>query len=160
MEQDEIDFVKEHVGMNRFARGFRKYHEADKVFYLRSMQNILDVSEKPFVERLDVLNQINKDIRASEHTVDDNGIATEHFVANLLLRNVEPLMRVFAQDQSALNRAIVAIHVSLGQRQLADRFRDPFTDEPYEVQKVEGRFSVSTTMLPRPFRVPDFTSEE
>jgi len=165
LERDEFDFVVRQVGTNKFMRGFKKYHEADKAFYLRSMQQILDVSEKPFIERRDVLNQIDADLRAAKDTYDDTGIATDYFVAHLLFRNVEPLMRVFAQDQSALNRAIVAMHRSLGLDSPEGQgntgsFRDPFTGEPYTVRKVEGLWSVEATMLPRSFRMPDFTSNE
>lgn len=140
-------------------RGFTKYREADEVFYLRSMQKVLDVSNKPFVKRLDVLNQINKGMTDKEDTFDENGISTEHFVAYLLLKDVDRLMRIFAQDQSALNRALVVILRSLGQSN-TDNYRDPFTDEPYKVQKVDGLLSISATRLLRPFRVPIFMDKE
>ena len=83
----------------------------------------------------------------------------EPFVAGIMLKDIERLMVIFAQDQSALDRALVAMLRSLGQSN-TDRYRDPFTGEPYEVRKVQGLFSVSTAMLPRPFMVPIFTERE
>jgi hypothetical protein len=123
------------------------------------MQKILDVSQKPFKHRLEVLEKINNELAAGEYTTDDDGTATEHFVAGLMLKDVKTLMEVFAQDQSALNRALAAILKSLGQSN-TDMYRDPFTDEPYEIRKVQSLFSVSAEMLPRPFRVPIFTNRE
>jgi hypothetical protein len=144
---------------NTFVRAFRKYHEADMVFYLQSMQKILEISNKPFVQRLDVLNQINRELLASQGTRDKNGIGMEYFAANLLLKDMDRMMRVFVQDQSALDRAYVAMLHSLGQRKTSS-FSDPSTGEPYEVRKVNGLFSIATTNLPRPFQVPIFTDPE
>jgi len=159
LESAEFELMESRWGRNKFMRGFTKYREADEVFYLRSMQKVLDVSNKPFVKRLDVLNQINKGMTDKEDTFDENGISTEHFVAYLLLKDVDRLMRIFAQDQSALNRALVVILRSLGQSN-TDNYRDPFTDEPYKVQKVDGLLSISATRLLRPFRVPIFMDKE
>jgi hypothetical protein len=156
LEPAELASLDERGVTGRFNRGFMKYHEQDKIFYLRSMQKILDVSEEPFTKRLDVLSQIQTGLLATEHTYDDEGIAKEHFVANIMLKEVDRFMRLFAADQAALDRAIVAILRSLDQGG-TERYRNPFTDEPYEVRKVDGLLSISTTFLPRPFRVPIFT---
>ena len=149
-------------GIHALMRGFKKYHEEDETFYLRAMQKIMDVSAKPYVERSEVLNQIAQELRALVDTYDTEGterIAKEHFVANILLKDVDRLMQIFAQDQSALDRALAVILQSLGQSN-TDRFRDPFTGDPYVVQRVQGMLSVSAENLPRPFRVPIFTDTE
>jgi len=143
-------------------RGFRKYREEDEAFYLRAMQKILDVSNKPYVERSEVLNQINQELREREGTYDTKGgvrIAKEHFVAGILLKDVTRLMQIFAQDQSAMDRALVVILRSLGQSN-TENYRDPFTGNPYEVKKEQGLLCVSAEYLPRPFRVPIFTDKE
>ena len=126
------------------------------VFYLRAMQRIVDISSEPFVRRQDVLKQINEELLAKRDLFDSDGIALEPFVAGVRLQDAERFMMLFAQDQSALNRALVAIQYSLGQRN-TDSLRDPFTGKPYEVQPDDDGFiSISTEMLPRPFRVPVF----
>jgi hypothetical protein len=144
-------------GEYSFRRGFKKYWRADEAFYLQSMQKILDVSHSPLAERLDVLDKIQNELRAREGTLDEEGISMAHYVAGILLHDIDRIMRLLAQDQSALNRALVVMNKSLGLG-TTDSYHDPFTDEPYEVRQVEGRFSVSGTMLPRPFRVPIFQS--
>ena len=144
---------------NVFVRAFRKYHEADAAFYLQSMQKILNISDKPLVGRLDVLNKINRDILAAQDKRDKDEISMEFFVANLLLQDVDRMMRIFVQDQSALDRAYVAMLLSLGQNN-TNGFSDPATDKPYEVHKENGWLSISTANLPRPFRVPVFTQAE
>ena len=91
--------------------------------------------------------------------VGNDRIAKEYIVANILLKDVERLMQIFAQDQSALDRAFVAVLRSLGQG-TTDKFCDPFTGDPYVVQREEGLISVSVENLPRPFRVPIFMDKE
>jgi len=142
----------------RFDRGFEKHYEADHAFYLQSMQRILDVSEKPFVERLDVLDQIAGELFRKENTYDDVGIATEPFVANILLKDVSRLMQIFARDESALNRALVLTFRSLGQSN-TDRYQNPFTGKPFEVHEADGLLSITIPELPRPLRMPVFTEQ-
>ena len=159
LEPADLALLEKRGVKETFRRSVGRYSDADKVFYLRSMQKILDISDQPFIRRQDVLNQIKKELNAKEDTYDKNGIATEPFVAHLLLKDVDRLMEFFAKDQSALDRAIMAILASLGHSD-TDSYRDPFTDEPYTVRKVNGLFSISTEHLPRPFRVPIFTEKD
>jgi hypothetical protein len=159
LEPAEIEMLETRGIKGTFARHFGKNWEADAVFYLQTMQKILDVSNLLFVQRLDVLNQIKKELSDKEDRYDDNGILIEPVAARVLLQDVEHFMRLFAQDQSALDRALVLMFRSLGQSGAED-YRDPFTDEPYTVRKVNGLFSVSTEDLPRPFHVPIFTDTE
>ena len=147
--------LEERGKTNEFLRGYKKYHEEDKIFYLQSMQTILDLCNVPFVKRQNVLNQIKRDLRAQEDTYDNNGITKEPFAANLMLKDMERLMRLFARDQSALDRTLAAVLRSLGQRN-TDSYRDPFTDKPYEVKTINSMSQVSATDLP-PFAVPVFT---
>jgi hypothetical protein len=158
-EESELNELDRRVTRHMFRRGFARYHEADQAFYLRSMQKILDISTEPFARRQDVLDQIYGELRRKENTFDRDGIAMEHFVANILLRDVESLMEHFARDRSALNRALVLMDASLGQNSIA-RFHDPFTDEPFEIQRVDDLLSIATPELPRPFRVPIFVERE
>ena len=156
LEEAQLDELKARGVLEAFKKSFKKYHEADNVFYLQSMQKILDVSREPFLMRQDVLNQIQEELRAREHSYDSNDLATEPFMANLLLKDIDRLMLIFAQDQAALDRALVLTLVSLGQSNTS-RYRNPFTGEPYEIQKADGFLSIPIPALPRPFRVPNFT---
>ena len=158
-EEAELNELDRRVSRHMFRQGFATYREADQAFYLRSMQKILDISEEPFAKRLNVLNQIYGELFEREDIRDDKGIAMEPFVANILLKDIDRLMEHFARDESALNRALVLILASLGQSN-TDRYRDPFTDEPYEIQEVDGFLSITTPNLPRPFRVPIFVERE
>jgi len=143
----------------KFDRGFEKYYEADQAFYLRSMQRILDDSEKPFIERLSVLDQISRELLRKENTHDDVGIAMEPFVANILLKDISRLIQIFVRDKAALNRALALIHRSLGQSN-TDHYHDPFTGKPYEVHEEDGLLSITIPELPHSFRVPVFTERE
>ena len=158
-EEAELDELERRVTLRTFYRGFERYHEADQAFYLRTMQKILDVSREPFVRRQDVLDQIYETLRRKENTFDHDGIAMEPFVANILLQDVENLMVLFSRDQAALHRALVLADASLGQSSIA-RYHDPFTDEPFEIQRVDDLLSIATPELPRPFRVPIFVERE
>ena len=160
-EYDELDkrgILDIRDTKSEFDLSFEKYYESDHAFYLRSMQKILDISEKPFVKRQNVLEQIQTELRRRERRVDNDGIVMEAFVANLLLKDVQRLMEFFAKDESALNRVLVLMDASLGQSS-THHYRDPFTDKPYEIRKVDGLLSITTPNLPRPFQVPIFTEE-
>jgi len=158
LEEAEYNDLLNRTDLRTFSRGFLKYREADQAFYLRSMQSILDISEEPLSKRWNVLDQINGELFRKEGLRDEQGIAMEPFVAHILLKDVDKLMRLFARDRSALNRALVLMRSSLGQSN-TDRFRDPFTDAPYEIQKVDGFHSITTSTLQNPFRVPIFVEQ-
>ena len=143
----------------KFDKGFEKYHEADQAFYLRSMQKILDVCEEPYVKRIDTLEQINEELRRTVETRDEEGIAMEYFIANILLKDVNRLMQIFARDQSALNRALVLMDASLGQN-TADRYHNPFTDKPYTIDKADDWLSITVPEFQYPFQVPAFTERK
>ena len=160
LEQSALDELKARgVDIDEvFLPGFMKYHEADEVLYLQSMQKILDISDKPFRQRQDVLNQISDELHQKDNTSVD-GISTEAFLANMLLKDAGGLMRLFAKDRTALTRALALTSLSVGQSQ-TDNYRDFLTDEPYPVQKGDGFISITIGTLPRPFRVPDFTAAQ
>ena len=154
-----VKIVKDGYDGASFTRSFQRYWKADALFYLQSMQKILDVSDLPFVKRADTLKQIENELSAKESTYDNDGVAMEPYVSIVLLYGVDRFMRLFALDRSALDRALTGILRSLGEEN-TDDYRDPFTDEPYEIRKVEGRISVSGTSLPRSFRVPVFSTDK
>ena len=155
---ENFDFMISRWGEDKFRRGFKVYREADEAFYLQSMQKILDVCDRYFAERMDTLKQIREELSAKEDTHDNKGIPTEYFAATILLKDVERYMRFFAQDESALNRAMVATYSSLGQTNM-DTIRDPLTGKPFQKQEEEGLIIIATEHLPRPFRVPNFTAQ-
>ena len=159
LEPVELEWLKLRGAENDFRRRPRKYHEADMLFFLQSMQKVIDVSNQPLLKRQDVFNQIHREMRAKEHTYDKEGFALDPFVSGLRLKDVGDFMHLFAQDRSVLNRAIVAVLHSLGQGN-TDNYRDPFTDKPYVVEQADGVLSISAALLPRPFQVPVFTEGE
>ena len=159
LEETVLYELDKHVPRNIFLLGFKTYHEADQTFYLRSMQKILDVSDELFVRRLDVLRQISDELYRMGGMYDEQGIAMDPFVAHMLLKDIEPLMRIFAMDESALHRTLALMHQSL-ERRNTDHYRDPFTAEPFEVHSEDGLLSILSPPLPRAFRVPVFVGKE
>ena len=157
-EPAELNALDGRVSRLLFRQGFATYHEMDETFYLRAMQKILDISKEPFVKRRNVLSQIATELFRMEGMRDDKDIAMEPFVANILLKDVEQLMRLFAKDRSALNRTLVLLDASLG-RNDSGNYRDPFTDQPYEIRSESGFLSITTPELPL-FRVPSFVATE
>ncbi|MDR0520726.1 MAG: hypothetical protein LBH00_02610 [Planctomycetaceae bacterium] len=158
-----------------FVKGFLKSHITDEVFYLRSMQRIIDASKKPYHTRKPVLDSIRRALQEKYDTPD------EPYVAQLQLKDVDRLMRLYAQDESALRRALVLMLVSLGQAYLNEAgeprltgtpketgqqflrqelLTDPFTGKPYKVKRVDGLLTIASENLPRTFRIPDFRKKE
>jgi len=159
LESEELEVLERRNMVDTFQRNFRFNREADMTFYLQAMQRIINISKRPLIQRREVINQINRERLAKMNTYDkETGAALEPFVANFRLSDVDDFMHLFAQDQSALHRALAAILRSLGEGN-TELYRDPYTEMPYVMRRVDGLISVSATMLPHPFRVPVFTEE-
>jgi hypothetical protein len=151
LEENEVNKLKDRNVYGTFVKNYIQNHANDEIFYLRSMQKIIAASEKQFHLRVEVLNDIQNFLLAKEDT------AEEYFVSGFLLADIDRLMQIYAQDQSRLETAVLAMTVSLGIPNKLT-FADPFTGKPYEVKQTGGMVIVSAQNKHRPFRVPDFSS--
>ncbi|GHT45110.1 hypothetical protein FACS189454_04060 [Planctomycetales bacterium] len=151
LEPAEIEELKQRNVYRTFIKGFMKRHADDEAYYLQEMQRYLNICQEPFYKRIETVNLIHN------ATLKLTDTAAEPFVAAILLKDVDRIMRVFAIDISRIETATLALRLALGTKSPAD-FADPFTGEPYEVKRTDDGFiEVSAKNNRRPFKVPDLT---
>ncbi|MDR1964177.1 MAG: hypothetical protein LBQ50_10395 [Planctomycetaceae bacterium] len=138
---------------------FFETHVADEIFYLKSMQKVIDECKKPFYQRLAVLTDINNDV------LDRMNKETEPIIAVLLLRGIVPLMRLYAQDRAGCETAFLAMSVSLEKPEPATLITNPFSAEKYKVNRIQDEKNPNRQLVQvpspdnrQPFRVPDYSN--
>lgn len=140
----------------------------DQVFYLKSMQEVIDSCQKPFPQRLPVLNRITDRVRAAQ------GTEAETVIAEFLLRGIRELMQYCAQDRVKCETAVLAMATSLKdtaapaerasiEKTLQTLTLDPLYGKKYEVRRIpndrEPKIDVVWVSYfgnLKPFRVPDY----
>ncbi|MDR3232820.1 MAG: hypothetical protein LBT46_04005 [Planctomycetaceae bacterium] len=152
LEPFEVDKLQSRNVYLTFVKGFLKNHAADEAFYLWSMQQIIDSSKERFFKRIDTINTIQNTLLKLQDTKN------EPFVAGLVLDNVDKFMRLFAQDLSRIETAVLALRLALeGSKESANRIAssplDPFTGKAYQVKNQDGYVEVSAQNRLQPFRV-------
>jgi hypothetical protein len=144
----------------------------DQVFYLQSMQKVIDVCREPYCRRMPVLSQIDDTLRTAQGTAD------ETVIAEFLLRGIRNIMQYCAQDRTKCETAALAMAYSLQKTKYPfpategkstvspaktiEMYRDcPLYCKKYEVQYgKDGQInviSVSYAGCLQPFSVPDFS---
>ncbi|MDR2441561.1 MAG: hypothetical protein LBE12_19540 [Planctomycetaceae bacterium] len=139
---------------------FFKTHIADEVFYLQSMQKIIDVCNKPFYQRISILDEINNEILLKI----DKG--QEPIIGVLLLRDIVRLMRLYAQDRAGCEIAFLAMSLSLEKPTIPALIANPFSEEKYKINQTKDDENpnkkfilVSSQGNHLPFRVPDYRTK-
>ncbi|MDR3182404.1 MAG: hypothetical protein LBT89_05685 [Planctomycetaceae bacterium] len=156
LESFELDKLQQRGIYNTFPKTFLKNHALDEAFYLLSMQKLIDAGKERFYKRIDTINEVQNSMLKLQDT------PIEPVVACLMLDNVDKFMRIFAQDLSRMETAVLALQLALEanadkQQKLIQSSLDPFTGEPYQVQRQDGFIDVSAQNRRKPFRVKSMT---
>ncbi|MDR2706872.1 MAG: hypothetical protein LBC02_13925 [Planctomycetaceae bacterium] len=153
-ENEENEIKETIILKNDFLHG----HVSDEIFYLRSMQKVINVSEKPFYQRLSVLSEVTDEVvRAMDQK------ESEPVIAEILLRGIVELMRLHAQDRAACEMTFLAMSVSLEKPSFVSLTSNPFSEKGYDVNQIEDAdnpknkyIQVSFPDIRKPFRVLDY----
>ncbi|MDR1270376.1 MAG: hypothetical protein LBK82_12710 [Planctomycetaceae bacterium] len=139
---------------------FLHTHVADEIFYLKSMQKVIDECPKPYYQRLAVLNEINNEV------LDRMDKKPEPVIAEILLRGIVQSMRLHAQDRAGCEIAFLAMSISLGKQTVTSLTTNPFSEEKYGINEMEDTenpenkfIQVSSPDNRQPFRVPDYRTK-
>jgi hypothetical protein len=135
-------------------------HVPDEIFYLRSMQKVIDVSEKLFYQRFSILSEITDEVvRAMDKK-------SAPIIAEILLRGIVESMRLHAQDRAACEMTFLAMSISLEKPTFTSLTSNPFSEKRYDVNQIEDienadnlknkYIQVSSSDYRKPFRVPDY----
>ncbi|MDR3197209.1 MAG: hypothetical protein LBU34_05000 [Planctomycetaceae bacterium] len=139
---------------------FLNTHIADEIFYLKSMQKVIDECNKPFYQRISVLNEINNEL------LNRMGKELEPVIAEILLRGIVGSMRLHAQDRAGCEVAFLAMSLSLEKPTVAHLIANPFSEEEYNISQTKDvedpnkKFILVSFLGNRqPFRIPDYRME-
>jgi hypothetical protein len=157
-EKEENEIKETILLKNNFLRG----HISDETLYLRSMQKVIDVSEKPFYQRHSVLSEvIDEVVRAMDQK------ESAPVIAEILLRGIVESMRLHAQDRAACEMAFLAISVALEKPSFVSLTSNPFSEKGYEANQIEDAdnpkkkyIQVSFPDNRKLFRVPDYRAKK
>ena len=135
-------------------RAFREYEKApaksmaqDQAFFQRFSDAIFESCAVPFFQRQPALRQLEKELREQRET------ATEPVFTLLLLRDVSPAMRLFAQERSGIETAYLALSASLG-RQNQQKALNFLTGNEYEIRLIPDGVMCTYEGNIKPFYVP------
>ncbi|MDR0705387.1 MAG: hypothetical protein LBF88_10420 [Planctomycetaceae bacterium] len=153
--ENENNEVKETILLkNNFLHG----HVSDEIFYLRSMQKVIDASEKPFYQRHSELSEVTDEVvRAMDKK-------SAPIIAELLLRGIVESMRLHAQDRAACEMTFLAMSVSLEKPTFASLTSNPLSEKGYNLNQINENednpkkkyIQVSFPNNRKPFKVPDY----
>lgn len=153
----ENDETKETILLKN---NFFNTHIADEIFYLQSMQKIIDDCKKPFYQRIPILDEINDELLNKM----DKG--QELVIAEILLRGIVRLMRLYAQDRAGCEIAFLAMSISLEKPTAPSLITNPFSEEEYNIDQTKDEenpnkkfIQVSSSGNRLPFCVPDYRTE-
>jgi hypothetical protein len=158
-EIDENNEIKEIILLkNDFLHG----HVSDEIFYLRSMQKVIDASEKLFYQRFSILSEITDEVvRAMDKE-------SAPIIAEILLRGIVESMRLHAQDRAACEMTFLAMSISLEKPTFTSLTANPFSEKRYDVNQIEDieiknadnpknkYIQVLSSDHHKPFSVPDY----
>lgn len=150
LEPEEIDELKTRGIYNTFSRQLLKRIVADEVFYLQTMRNVIEQSQKPFYQRLTALNNVEEQLRAKW------GTENEPVIAGFLLRHIKELMQYCALDRTKCETAVLAMETALNIPVTVKM--ETLYGKDYEVQKSGKEIRVTYPNNPKPFRIPDFSA--
>ena len=119
----------------------------DQSVFLRVSEVVIESCEQPFFKRQSVLRQLDNGLR------EQRGTATEPVLAILLLREVSPAMRLFAQERSGLEIVYLALSASLGNRNRS-KMINFLTGNEYEIRLITDGVMCTYEGNIKPFYVP------
>ena len=100
--------LKERRAFGEYEKAIMERFNHDRSVFLRVSEVVIESCSRPFFQRQPTLRQLDSELRERRET------ANEPIFALLLLRDVAPSMRLFAQERSGIESAHLALSVSLG----------------------------------------------
>jgi hypothetical protein len=154
-KNNENNEIKETILLkNDFFHG----HVSDEIFYLRSMQKVIDTSKKPFYQRHSELSEVTDEVVRAMDKKESAPV-----IAELLLRGIVESMRLHAKDRAVCEMTFLAMSVSLEKPTFNSLTFNPLSEKGYEVNQIEEEnnpknkfIQISFSNDLKPFRVPDY----
>ena len=110
LPSEEVKRLEEQKIVNVTGRAVMRNIDADQLFYLRAMRQMIDACNRPYFERTTVLKQLRRELTETEQTADYPLVA-----ATLLLDDFETAHRRQAEDLARFRACQLALTAALGQ---------------------------------------------
>lgn len=141
-EKKDIEALQNSVAL---YRNLKKTIDADQIFYFRTMRSLISVSEKPFFQRANVIDEIDKTLTLKK------GLPDYPLIASVLLNGLTTGMRQLAADRMRTEMWTFALAHKL-KRPFDNKSVDPLTGNAYIVEtgpslRKPGRRAVSASAL-------------
>lgn len=152
LEQSEVKKLQERNLLSATAKAVMRNIDADELFYLDSLRQIIESCRRPYHERVSVLTTVRRELAQREHSGDFPLIA-----GRLLLTDFETGHRRQAEDLARVTAWKLALAIAAG-RQPQALSLSPVTGEALRVQvtplevQVAGVLSESDSPIVVPIR--------
>jgi hypothetical protein len=127
LDQHEIQKLRERGLLAATAKAVMRNIDTDELFYLHAMRRIIESCQRPYFERMAVLNVVRSELTALEQTGDYPLIA-----GKLLLTDFEAGHRLQAEDLARTMAWKVALQVASDNKSIAAPI-NPVTGKPLHV---------------------------
>lgn len=139
----EIERLKEAGELEAFCRIVEESVDEDEWFYLSAMRRVIRACDKPFYERIGVLDQIN---REAEDLMGTHSAPL--FAARVLLTDMALIHRELALDRARCEAWVMGLRAAAG-KSVERNAVNPVTGRPYELVREQDAMLVKNLAGPR-----------
>jgi hypothetical protein len=129
LTDDELTHLQRGDDLQAFAGAVLQGLDDDQWFYLSAMRRIVDACDRPYFQRLTVLEEIQQELEGLENTP-----RYPRFAATVLLPQLARAQRAQARDRARCEAWMMALRAALDQP-VDDSARNPLTGEAYVVTR-------------------------
>ena len=141
LDREEAERLEARGLLKSTAQAAWKNVDADELFYLQAMRQMIDSCRLPYYQRVDVLKQIRSDLTAREETAEYPLVA-----ATILLTDFEHIHRQQAEDLARVQAWQFALSVALKRASPDAPPVNPVTGQPFSTESDGRRFVVSNIL--------------
>lgn len=142
LTDQEVQQLAEEMSLSVFEAAALRGIDADEVFYLQTMHELIAACERPFFQRREVF--VRMGLRLSEL---DNTPEYPIVAGRMLLRDVEQGQRIQAEDRAACEAWCIALALAAGKSPPPFEV-NPLSGKPYEVELLPGQTIVASEGKP------------
>lgn len=138
----EVQQLVEEMSLSVFEAAALRGIDADEVFYLQSMQDLIKACELPFFQRREVFVRVALRLSELENSPEYPLVA-----GRMLLRDVERGQQIQAEDRAACEAWCIALALAAGKSPPPFQV-NPLSGKPYEVELLPGQTIVASEGAP------------
>lgn len=142
LTDQEMQRLVEETNLSVFEAAALRGIDADEIFYLRTMRDVIAACEQPFYRRREVFVRTRLRLNELEDTPEYPVIA-----GRMLLGDIEQGQRIQAEDRAACEAWCLALALAAGQSPPPYQL-NPLSGKPYQVELLPGQTIVAAEGKP------------